>query len=78
MLAHLYQVPHADKALGTGTTGSSEAIMLAGIAMRRKWKDRRKGKGLPTDKPNLVMGYNTQVSSSIAQNEPMFGLMCRH
>ncbi|GBG26916.1 Glutamate decarboxylase 1 [Hondaea fermentalgiana] len=50
-----------DKITGTATVGSSEAIMLACLAM--KWRHRawRKEKGL-TDayKPNLVFGSNVQ------------------
>jgi glutamate decarboxylase len=41
--------------------GSSEAIMLAVLAMKRRWKARRVAQGKPFDKPNLVMGSNAQV-----------------
>uniref|UniRef100_A0A383VZT6 Glutamate decarboxylase n=1 Tax=Tetradesmus obliquus TaxID=3088 RepID=A0A383VZT6_TETOB len=62
MLAALYHCPTPpDKAVGSGTVGSSEAIMLAGLAMKKKWQARRKLAGLPTDKPNLVMSYTVQV-----------------
>ncbi|CAK4508322.1 unnamed protein product [Aphanomyces euteiches] len=59
MLADLFHAP--GKAVGTSCVGSSEAIMLAGLAMKRKWKLRREALGLPTDKPNIVMGANVQV-----------------
>lgn len=60
MLAHLY---HAEpgEGVGTSTIGSSEAMMLAGLAMKWKWRQRREAKGLSADKPNLVMGENVQV-----------------
>lgn len=64
MLANLYHAPLKDheKGTGTGCVGSSEAIMLAGLAMKRRWKDRRIAAGLPYDNPNMVMGSNVQVS----------------
>jgi glutamate decarboxylase len=63
MLANLYHAPLApgEKATGTGCIGSSEAIMLAGLAMKRKWKDHRIAAGLPYDKPNMIFGSNVQV-----------------
>ncbi|DBA04790.1 TPA: hypothetical protein N0F65_004427 [Lagenidium giganteum] len=63
ILANLYHAPLSpgQKATGTGCIGSSEAIMLAGLAMKRKWKDRRIAAGLPYDKPNMVFGSNVQV-----------------
>lgn len=47
--------------MGVGTVGSSEAIMLAGLAFKRKWQNRRKAEGKPCDKPNIVTGANVQV-----------------
>ena len=35
--------------------------MLGGMAMKWRWRDRRKAAGKPHDKPNLVMGANVQV-----------------
>jgi len=35
--------------------------MLAGMALKWKWRERMKAKGKPTDKPNIVMGNNVQV-----------------
>jgi glutamate decarboxylase len=46
---------------GTSCTGSSEAAMLGGMALKWRWRDRMKAAGKPTDKPNLVMGVNVQV-----------------
>jgi glutamate decarboxylase len=54
MLAHLWHAPGAP--VGCSTTGSSEACMLAGLAMKRRWQHRG-GQG----RPNLVMGINVQV-----------------
>ena len=35
--------------------------MLGGLALKRRWQQRRTAEGKPTDKPNLVMGINVQV-----------------
>ena len=61
MLSRLFNSPEPDKATGCSTTGSSEAAMLGGLALKRKWQQRRKAEGKPTDKPNLVTGINVQV-----------------
>ncbi|MED6157531.1 hypothetical protein PIB30_023916 [Stylosanthes scabra] len=63
MIAHLYHAPIGDDetAVGVGTVGSSEAIMLAGLAFKRKWQAKRKAEGKPYDKPNIVTGANVQV-----------------
>lgn len=36
--------------------------MLGGLAMKRRWEAARKAKGLPIDKPNIIMGANAQVA----------------
>src|SRR6478736_5113404 len=46
---------------GTSTTGSSEAAMLGGLALKWRWRERMKASGKPTDRPNLVTGTNVQV-----------------
>eukprot|EP00246_Nothoceros_aenigmaticus_P005108 TRINITY_DN16959_c0_g1_i1.p1 TRINITY_DN16959_c0_g1~~TRINITY_DN16959_c0_g1_i1.p1 ORF type:complete len:523 (-),score=112.02 TRINITY_DN16959_c0_g1_i1:412-1980(-) len=63
MIARLFNAPVAegDQAVGVGTVGSSEAIMLAGLAFKRKWQNKRKAEGKPSDKPNIVVGANVQV-----------------
>jgi glutamate decarboxylase len=59
ILADLWHAPEATAATGCSTTGSSEACMLAGMAMKRIWAARTKAG--PDRKPNLVMGANVQV-----------------
>jgi glutamate decarboxylase len=59
MLAALWNAPDAEAATGCSTTGSSEACMLAGMALKRRWAARTGAD--PTRKPNLVMGVNVQV-----------------
>ena len=61
MLSRLWHAPEADEATGCSTTGSSEAAMLGGLALKRRWMQRRRAEGKPVDKPNLVMGINVQV-----------------
>ncbi len=62
ILANLWHAPSAaGDAAGCSTTGSSEAAMLGGLALKRRWQHRRAAEGKPTDKPNLVMGINVQV-----------------
>jgi len=56
MLADLWNSPHASNTVGCSTTGSSEAAMLGGLAMKRRWEAKRKAAGKPIDKPNLVTG----------------------
>ena len=59
IVSKLWHAPGAPT--GTSTTGSSEAVMLGGMALKWRWKARQKAAGRPTDKPNLVMGINVQV-----------------
>ncbi|HEY2700001.1 MAG TPA: glutamate decarboxylase [Pseudonocardiaceae bacterium] len=61
MLAGLWNAPDAENAIGCSTTGSSEACMLGGLALKRRWQKKRRAAGLPTDKPNIVMGVNVQI-----------------
>lgn len=50
------------EALGCSTVGSTEAIILATLAMKRRWQLARKAKGLSTENPNFIMGSNCQVA----------------
>lgn len=56
MLADLWHSPAADNTMGCSTTGSSEAAMLGGLAMKWRWRAARQAAGKPADKPNLVCG----------------------
>ncbi len=58
ILADLWNAPYPDQATGCSTTGSSEACMLAGLALQRRWAARV---GDRSRRPNLVMGANVQV-----------------
>lgn len=63
MIARLFNATVGDHeaAVGVGTVGSSEAIMLAGLAFKRKWQQKRKAQGKPFERPNIVTGANVQV-----------------
>ena len=50
----------AATATGVSTIGSSEAVMLGGLALKWRWKQRL-GDQAKTRTPNLVMGSNVQV-----------------
>ncbi|GAA4561895.1 glutamate decarboxylase [Streptomyces collinus] len=60
MLADLWKAPDPATAVGCSTTGSSEACMLAGMALKRRWAKRNADR-YPGARPNLVMGVNVQV-----------------
>ncbi|KAG9235221.1 pyridoxal phosphate-dependent transferase [Amylocarpus encephaloides] len=63
MIGRLFNAPVGgnDDAVGTSTVGSSEAIMLGVLAMKRRWKNKRQAEGKPFDKPNIVMSSAVQV-----------------
>lgn len=63
MISHLWHSP-AGSSIGTATTGSSEAIMLGGLALKKKWQERMKaaGKDIHNPGPNIVMGAEAQVA----------------
>jgi glutamate decarboxylase len=61
ILADLWNSPEHESATGCSTTGSSEAAMLAGMALKWRWRTRRQAAGKAADRPNLVMGANVQV-----------------
>jgi glutamate decarboxylase len=61
IIAELWNAPAGGDATGCSTTGSSEAAMLGGLALKWRWRQRRQAAGKAADKPNLVMGVNVQV-----------------
>eukprot|EP01117_Protostelium_nocturnum_P004372 TRINITY_DN1583_c0_g1_i1.p1 TRINITY_DN1583_c0_g1~~TRINITY_DN1583_c0_g1_i1.p1 ORF type:complete len:551 (-),score=192.84 TRINITY_DN1583_c0_g1_i1:52-1704(-) len=62
MLSHLWKIPKGETAVGSATTGSSEAIQLGGLAMKRRWQEKRMKEGKDHSKPNIIMGSNAQVA----------------
>lgn len=66
MIAKLWHADESKNATGTATTGSSEAIQLAGIALKKLWQQRMiaAGKDERRPGPNIIMGANAQVRRS--------------
>ncbi|MBV9272008.1 MAG: glutamate decarboxylase [Candidatus Eremiobacteraeota bacterium] len=56
IIANLWNAPLAGDTIGCSTTGSSEAAMLAGLALKWRWRQSRQRAGLPAGKPNIVTG----------------------
>jgi glutamate decarboxylase len=56
MVADLWHAPDPAAAMGTSTTGSSEAAMLGGLAAKFRWRERMRAAGRPADRPNFVCG----------------------
>jgi len=61
IVADLFNAPGEGDAIGVSTTGSSEAVMLGGLAMKWTWRKRRQAAGQDGSKPNMVLGSNVQV-----------------
>jgi glutamate decarboxylase len=61
IVADLFHAPGDGDAIGVSTTGSSEAVMLGGLAMKWRWRQRREAAGQDTTRPNMVLGSNVQV-----------------
>jgi glutamate decarboxylase len=61
ILSRLWNSLDTGSATGCSTTGSSEAAMLGGLALKRRWQHRRRSEGKSTERPNMVMGINVQV-----------------
>jgi len=59
IVSNLFHAP--DRGVGASAIGSSEAVMLSGMALKWKWRERRRAQGKSTNKPNLVLGANVQV-----------------
>ncbi|TFK22155.1 glutamate decarboxylase [Coprinopsis marcescibilis] len=62
ILADLWKAPKEGKVIGTATAGSSEAIMLGGLAMKKRWQEARKAAGKDYYHRNIVFGANAQVA----------------
>ena len=61
ILADLWNAPDPMNTIGTSTIGSSEACMLGGLALKRRWQLARKAAGKSIEKPNLVLSSAVQV-----------------
>jgi len=59
IVSRLFHAP--EEGIGASTIGSSEAVMLAGLALKWKWRARMRERGRRADRPNLILGSNVQV-----------------
>src|SRR5258708_33930547 len=55
ILARLWHAPDPHDAIGTSTIGPSEACMLGGLALKRRWQQARPPAGNPTTLPHIVI-----------------------
>ncbi|CCN18214.1 glutamate decarboxylase [Bordetella bronchiseptica] len=60
-LHQLWNGPKDVEPYGTATIGSSEACMLAGLAHKWNWRQRREREGKDATRPNMVTGGNVQI-----------------
>lgn len=61
ILSNLWHCPKGANAIGTSTVGSSEACMLAGMAMKFRWRNNLKDGDTAGRTPNIVMSEVYQV-----------------
>lgn len=64
MIARLFNAPthnETESAMGTSCVGSSEAIMLGTLAMKKRWQKKRKADGKDWHNPNIIMNSAVQV-----------------
>ncbi|KAF9909807.1 hypothetical protein EC991_007978 [Linnemannia zychae] len=53
---------NSNDAVGSSTVGSSEAIHLGGLAMKKRWQQKRMAEGKDASRPNIIMGHNAQAA----------------
>ncbi|KAF8250442.1 PLP-dependent transferase [Wilcoxina mikolae CBS 423.85] len=77
ILGNLWNVPKGETAIGTATTGSSEAIHLGGLAMKRIWQNNRREKGKTpfTNATNGLWDFRLPRVHSISTSGHKFGLV---
>ncbi|OMO59899.1 Shikimate kinase [Corchorus capsularis] len=78
----LFNAPlgESEAAIGVGTVGSSEAIMLAGLAFKRKWQHKRKAEAsggfiAPFLEPELEWDFRLPLVKSINVSGHKYGLV---
>ncbi|MFP4486936.1 MAG: glutamate decarboxylase [Campylobacterales bacterium] len=59
IISDLFHAPQ--EGVGVSAIGSSEAVMLAGLACKWRWRQRCEKEGKDTTRPNIVLGSNVQV-----------------
>jgi glutamate/tyrosine decarboxylase-like PLP-dependent enzyme len=67
-VADLWKAPKESKAIGTSTAGSSEAIMLGGLALKKRWQEARKAAGKDHYHPNIIVRPYSRLSDLPLKN----------
>ena len=62
ILAEIWNCDPQNTPIGCSTTGSSEAIMLGGLAMKKRWEHKMLAKGKSISNPNIIMSSACQVA----------------
>ena len=75
IVAELFNAPPHGDAVGVSTIGSSEAVMLGGLAMKWKWRQRREAAGLPS-RPSEP-GDGIDRASRVGEVLPLLGRRSR-
>ncbi|EKM82990.1 hypothetical protein AGABI1DRAFT_118390 [Agaricus bisporus var. burnettii JB137-S8] len=70
MIADLWHAPSAKEAIGTATTGSSEAVHLGGLAMKKIWQKARKAAGKSIHEPGYVIPASYLSFYKLIVNRP--------
>ncbi len=61
IIGNLFHAQDKEQPMGVSAIGSSEAVMLSGLAMKWRWRAWRKKNGKDSAQPNLILGSNVQV-----------------
>ncbi|MFA5808981.1 MAG: pyridoxal-dependent decarboxylase [Thermoleophilia bacterium] len=61
MVARLWNSPDGEDAVGTSTIGSSEAAMLGGMALLKRWRKRREAEGKAADRLQDEKGLDIPI-----------------
>jgi glutamate/tyrosine decarboxylase-like PLP-dependent enzyme len=64
----MWHAPSAKQAVGTVTTGSSEAAQLGGLAMKRLWQVRRKAAGKSIHEPGQGNAFQSNLITLLSNN----------
>jgi glutamate decarboxylase len=70
ILADLWHAPEGRNATGCSTTGSSEACMLAGMALLWRWRERRRAAKTAADRPSASSHPTAPPSASSHPTAP--------
>jgi len=66
MIARLFHAPISEGSTGVSTVGVSEAVMLSLLALKLRWKDKRRKQCKWSDKPNVIMSSASSMHWAMA------------